>query len=141
MASTGVGVAFGAEYRREQIDLSPDLEFTTGDLSGQGGQTPPVHGAYDVKEVFAEIRVPLANHQPFADLLEMEGGYRYSDYSNIGGTNTYKIGGEWGPVPGHPLPRQLQPRRSRAEHGRAVLGPGVQAVRVAGSLRGIAPGG
>ncbi len=99
MASSGVGVAFGAEYRREQIDLSPDLEFTTGDLSGQGGQTPPVHGAYDVKEVFAEVRVPLANHQPFADLLQVEGGYRYSDYSNIGSTNTYKIGGEWGPVP------------------------------------------
>jgi iron complex outermembrane receptor protein len=113
-ASSGVGVAFGAEYRREQIDLNPDLEFTTGDLSGQGGQTPPVHGAYDVKEVFAEIRVPLANHQPFADLLQVEGGYRYSDYSNIGGTNTYKIGGEWGPVPDIHF---------RASYNRAVRAP------------------
>jgi iron complex outermembrane receptor protein len=99
LASSGVGIALGAEYRREQIDLSPDNAFATGDLSGQGGQTPPVHGAYDVKEAFGEIRVPLATHQPFADLLQLEAGYRYSDYSNIGGTNTWKIGGEWGPVP------------------------------------------
>ncbi len=98
-ASTGVGVAVGLEYRREQIDLNPDQEFVTGDLSGQGGQTAPVHGAYDVKEVFAEVRVPLADHQPFFDLLSLDGGYRYSQYSSIGSTNTYKIGGEWGPIP------------------------------------------
>ena len=113
-ASTGVGVAFGGEYRREQIDLSPDFEFTTGDLSGQGGQTPPVHGAYDTKEFFAEARLPIANHEPFFDLLQVEAGYRYSDYSNIGGTNTYKIGGEWGPIPDIHI---------RAAYNRAVRAP------------------
>ncbi|HLK26433.1 MAG TPA: TonB-dependent receptor [Caulobacteraceae bacterium] len=113
-ASTGVGVALGVDYVREQIDLSPDQEFVTGDLSGQGGQTPPVHGAYEVTEGYAELRVPIANHQPFADLLQLEAGYRYSDYSNIGGTNTYKIGGEWGPIPDIHF---------RASYNRAVRAP------------------
>jgi outer membrane receptor protein involved in Fe transport len=98
-ASTGVGVAFGAEYRREEISVTPDEEFQTGDLAGQGGQTTAVQGAFDVKEVFAEIRVPLADHQPGFYNLQMDAGYRYSDYSNIGGTNTYKVGGEWAPIP------------------------------------------
>jgi iron complex outermembrane recepter protein len=113
-ANEGVGVALGAEYRREAIDLNPDEEFTTGDLAGQGGQTAPVHGAYDAKEVFGEVRVPIAEKQPFFDLLSVDGGYRYSDYSSVGGTNTYKIGGEWGPVPDIHF---------RASYNRAVRAP------------------
>ena len=98
-ADHGVSVAFGGEYRREAISLSPDQEFTTGDLAGQGGQTPPVHGAYDVKEAFFEASVPLAENQPYFSDLRLTGGYRYSDYSSVGGTNTYKVGGEWAPTP------------------------------------------
>jgi iron complex outermembrane receptor protein len=113
-ADHGVGVAFGGEYRREAIDLSPDQEFVTGDLAGQGGQTAPVHGAYDVKEAFFEVRIPLAEHQPFFDDLSLDGGYRYSDYSSVGGTNTYKIGGEWAPVPDI---------RFRASYNTAVRAP------------------
>ena len=113
-ASSGVGVAFGAEYRREQISLTPDSEFQTGDLAGQGGQTTAVNGAYDTRELFAEIRVPLADHQPGFYNLAVDGGYRYSDYSNIGGTNTYKIGGEWAPV---------QDIQFRAAFNRAVRAP------------------
>jgi iron complex outermembrane receptor protein len=113
-ADNGVGVAFGVEYRREAISLSPDQSFVTGDLAGQGGQTPPVHGAYDAKEVFFEARVPLAEHQPFFEDLSLNGGYRYSDYSSVGGTNTYKIGGEWAPTPDV---------RFRAGYNRAVRAP------------------
>ena len=113
-ADHGVGVAFGGEYRREAIDLSPDQEFVTGDLAGQGGQTPPVHGAYDAKEAFFEVRIPLAEHQPFFDDLSLNGGYRYSDYTTVGGTNTYKIGGEWAPTPDI---------RFRASYNTAVRAP------------------
>ncbi|HEY3888587.1 MAG TPA: TonB-dependent receptor [Caulobacteraceae bacterium] len=113
-ADHGVGLAVGGEYRREQIDLSPDQEFLTGDLAGQGGQTAPVHGAYDVKEAFFEVRVPLAEHQPFFDDLSLNGGYRYSDYSSVGGTNTYKVGGEWAPTPDI---------RFRASYNTAVRAP------------------
>ncbi|HEX4198435.1 MAG TPA: TonB-dependent receptor [Caulobacteraceae bacterium] len=113
-ADQGVGVAFGGEYRREAISLSPDQEFLTGDLAGQGGQTAPVHGAYDVKEAFFEVRAPLASNQPFFYDLSLNGGYRYSDYSSVGGTNTYKVGGEWAPVPDI---------RFRASYNEAVRAP------------------
>jgi iron complex outermembrane receptor protein len=113
-ADHGVGIALGGEYRREAIDLSPDQEFVTGDLAGQGGQTAAVHGAFDVKEAFFEVRIPLAEHQPFFDDLSLNGGYRYSDYSTVGGTNTYKVGGEWAPVPDI---------RFRASYNTAVRAP------------------
>jgi iron complex outermembrane recepter protein len=113
-ADDGVGLAFGGEYRREAINLQPDQEFTTGDLAGQGGQTAAVNGAYDVKEAFFEVRVPLAEHQPFFDDLSLNGGYRYSDYTTVGGTNTYKIGGEWAPIPDI---------RFRASYNTAVRAP------------------
>jgi len=38
-ASSGVGLAFGAEYRQEGLTLETDTAFTTGDLAGQGGPT------------------------------------------------------------------------------------------------------
>jgi iron complex outermembrane recepter protein len=98
-STEGVGIALGAEYRREAISVNVDQEFSTGDLAGQGGQTPSVAGSFDVKEIFGELRVPIAEHQAFADRLSLDLGYRYSDYSNVGGTNTYKIGGEWAPIP------------------------------------------
>lgn len=114
LSSEGVGIALGAEYRREAINVNVDQEFATGDLAGQGGQTPSVAGSFDVKEIFGELRVPIAEHQAFADRLSLDLGYRYSDYSNVGGTNTYKIGGEWAPIPD---------LKFRAAFNRAVRAP------------------
>ncbi|MEI9964879.1 MAG: hypothetical protein WDM92_09330 [Caulobacteraceae bacterium] len=90
-ATDGVGVNFGAEYRREQLDQVPDETSLSGDLSGAGGAAPPVHGAFDVKELFAEVRAPLIQDAPFIKSLSFEGGYRYSQYSLSGDTNTYKL--------------------------------------------------
>jgi len=113
-ADKGVGLAFGGEYRREAISLSPDQEFATGDLAGQGGETPPVHGAFDVKEAFFEVTAPLASNLPGFYDLSLNGGYRYSDYSSVGSTNTYKVGGEWAPIPDI---------RFRASYNSAVRAP------------------
>src|SRR5581483_1605536 len=46
----GVGVNFGTEYRKESLDLNPDQEFQTGDLTGQGAPTLPVSGNFRVLE-------------------------------------------------------------------------------------------
>jgi iron complex outermembrane receptor protein len=94
-STDGVGIAVGAEYRREASELRVDSEFDSGDLAGQGGPTHGTAGAYDVKELFGEIRVPLAQDAPFAKDLSLEAGFRYSDYSTSGGVNTYKVGGDW----------------------------------------------
>src|SRR5688572_10978641 len=95
---TGLVVNFGAEYRDEKTNFTVDEAFRTGDLSGQGGATLPVHGRFDVAELFAEARIPLIEGKSFAQTLSFEAGYRYSDYSTGFTTDTYKAGLDWAPV-------------------------------------------
>ena len=90
-AKDGVGIALGAEYRRENLVLSVDNEEASGDLSG-GSQKKSDAGTYEVKEVFGELRAPLIQDHPFIKSLGVEAGYRYSDYSTAGETDTYKLG-------------------------------------------------
>jgi outer membrane receptor protein involved in Fe transport len=94
-ATDGIGVAFGTEYRRESLDLNVDQEFSSGDLSGQGGPTKGVSGSFDVYELFGEMRVPIVQDMPFVKSLTTDIGYRFSDYSSTGTTNTYKIDLDW----------------------------------------------
>ncbi|HEV2531126.1 TonB-dependent receptor domain-containing protein [Phenylobacterium sp.] len=95
-ATDGVGVALGGEYRRDALDLRADAEFTSGDLSGQGGPTKSNSGSVDVYELFGEARIPIAQDMPFAKDLSLELGYRFSDYSSAAHTtNAYKIAGNW----------------------------------------------
>jgi outer membrane receptor protein involved in Fe transport len=77
------------------------------------------------------MRLPLANHQAFADNLALEAGYRYSKYSEGFDTNTYKLGLEWAPV---------KDVRFRGSYQRAVRAPNIgelftpQAVGLDGSV-------
>jgi outer membrane receptor protein involved in Fe transport len=116
-ATTGVAIALGAEYREEFLSRTVDSAFATGDLAGQGGPTLGVEGGFDVTELFGEMRVPLVEDAPFVKQLTLDLGYRYSDYSNFGGTNTYKIGGDWAPI---------DDLRFRGGYNRAVRAPNVQ---------------
>jgi len=121
-ANSGVGVAFGLEYRKEHLELQTDVAFQTlpsSDLAGQGAPTLPVSGDFDVKEAFAEVRIPIIEDS-FIYNLSLEAGYRYSDY-NFGGrsvsTDTYKIGLDLSIV------RDV---RFRAAYNRAVRAPNIQ---------------
>lgn len=98
-AKNGIGVAFGVERRVEKLQLDTDVEFTTGDLSGQGGPTIGLGGKYTVKEVYGEFRAPLIEGAQFAHLLSVNGSARHSDYSTNQKTNSYGFGIEWAPVP------------------------------------------
>lgn len=117
LASSGVGVAFGTEYRKETLQLLTDAEFSSGDLAGQGGPTKSVSGKFSVYEFFGEVRAPLIENKPFFDSLVVTGGYRYSHYSTAGSTNTYKGGVEYQPI---------NPIRFRASYNRAVRAPNIQ---------------
>ena len=117
LANDGVGVALGAEYRRESLSLIVDQEFASGDLSGQGGPTLGNHGSFDVYELFGEARLPLMQDQPLAKDLTVELGYRFSDYNTAANTtHTYKFGVNWSPVDDIKL---------RASYNRAVRAPNV----------------
>jgi outer membrane receptor protein involved in Fe transport len=96
-AKSGVAVAFGYERRTEKIDLDTDVVVSTGSLSGSGGPTPPISGKYTVNDYFAEVRAPLVEGAPMADLISVNGSFRRSSYSTNVDTNTYGIGADWAP--------------------------------------------
>ena len=97
-ADNGVGVNFGTEYRREQLAENFDAEQLSGDLSGSGGASPPANGSFDVYELYTEVRAPIVTNLPFAKEITFDAGYRFSDYSTAGTTNTYKFEGDWAPT-------------------------------------------
>jgi iron complex outermembrane recepter protein len=116
-ASDGLGVAFGAEYRSERSELRTDANYQSNDLAGQGAPTLDTFGQFDVRELFAEARLPLAQDKPFADTLSVEAGYRYSDYNLGFDTDSYKLGLQWSPVSDVMV---------RGSYQRAVRSPNVQ---------------
>ena len=116
-ANDGLAVAFGAEYRSERSELRTDANFQSNDLAGQGAPTLDTFGQFDVKEVFAEARMPLLQDKPFADTLSLEAGYRYSDYNLGFNTDSYKLGLQWAPIGDVML---------RGSYQRAVRSPNIQ---------------
>ena len=91
-----LGFALGAEYRKEKSSFNPD------DLAAQGltftNSLAVDAGKFDVKEAFAELRAPLLRDQPFAYRLEVGAAIRFSDYSTIGNTTTWKVDGAYAPI-------------------------------------------
>ena len=45
-----------------------------------------------------ELNAPLLADRPFAELLELNGAVRFSDYSTSGSTTTFKAGLNWKPI-------------------------------------------
>lgn len=91
-----ISAAVGVEFRDDKYRYMPgatDLAMEYG--SASRGIT---QGGFSVSEAFAEVRIPLLSDKPFADVLALEGAARYSDYSNFGGANTWRVGLEWGPT-------------------------------------------
>jgi outer membrane receptor protein involved in Fe transport len=132
-AETGIGLNLGAEYRKEALDFKVDQAFSSGDLAGQGGPTPPVAGSFDVRELFAEAQIPIIEHN-FIDEFKIGAGYRYSNYHVAGNsfnTDTYKIEADLAPI---------QDLRFRGSYNRAVRAPNIvelffpQALGLTGSV-------
>jgi len=92
-----IGWAAGLEYREEEFDFRPSDALAQGALLGFNS-APPVSGGFDVYDVYGEFYAPILSGVTGAQTLALEGAYRLSDYSTVGQTEAYKIGGEWAPV-------------------------------------------
>ncbi|MBU3079037.1 TonB-dependent receptor domain-containing protein [Sphingomonas quercus] len=57
--------------------------------------TAPVRASQNVGEGAIEVNVPILRDVPFARSLDLNGAFRYTDYSVSGGAKTWKIGGDW----------------------------------------------
>jgi outer membrane receptor protein involved in Fe transport len=90
-----VGAAVGMEFRTVDLRETPDFLRVNGLVSGNAQS--PIQGAFDVKEYFAEVNVPVLANVPFAKSLDLNAGVRVSDYSNFGETTNAKFGFEYRP--------------------------------------------
>ena len=109
-----VGFAVGAEYRREDLFFQADPLVEAGRTFYNALPTFAPE-PFEVKEAFAEIRLPLLADRPFFEELTLSGAVRVSDYdSAVGTTYAYNAGIEWQPIPDV---------RLRAQYGRSVRAP------------------
>ena len=123
----------GLEYRREKAVANPDANLRAGNSIGFGSSTP-LTAKFNVKEAYAELKLPILDDMPFVHSLGLEAGVRYSKYKNAttidnGGvisnfansfTNwTWKLGGDWEPIPDI---------RFRAMYQRAVRAPNLNEI-------------
>ena len=91
-----LGLAAGLEYRDLKGRFDPDPVVAAGFSSDIPAL--PTKGGYNVKEAYAELNAPLLNNVAFANLLELNGAVRFSDYSTSGSTTTFKAGVNWKPI-------------------------------------------
>lgn len=88
MPAGRVQMALGAEYRRQEINDTPDQNSINGNLLGLTASVP-TRGKDAVKEVFGEIYVPVRQN------LNLNASVRHTDYDSYGSDQTYKIAAEW----------------------------------------------
>ncbi|WP_129793053.1 TonB-dependent receptor domain-containing protein [Sphingosinicella sp. CPCC 101087] len=115
-ASEPVAFAAGLEWRSISAQFIPDTALSSGDVVGFNAGLPTA-GAYNVKEAFAELRVPIVR-DGFIYGIDLNGAARYSDYSlaAVGGVWTYAGGVEIAPIRDIAL---------RAQYQRAVRAPNI----------------
>jgi outer membrane receptor protein involved in Fe transport len=89
--------ALGADYRGSNFDYHPDHGLVTND-SFSYDTSIPTAGTQNVREVFAELLVPVLKDLPFIQELSLDLGARRSQYDLFGGVNTWKADLNWKPV-------------------------------------------
>jgi outer membrane receptor protein involved in Fe transport len=98
-AHDGVALNLGFEHRLETLNFAPDAAELSGDLAGYAGASVAIDAKYGVNEGFLEMRVPIAQGKTGIYDLTIDSGYRYSDYTTAGVTDTYKFEVQYAPLP------------------------------------------
>ncbi|KQT32903.1 hypothetical protein ASG29_08950 [Sphingomonas sp. Leaf412] len=93
LASQGVAVALGAEYRSELDRNTRNAAAARDDLGAESRFTQTV------LESNIELQAPLIEDQSWTDLLQVNAGYRLSKYNRLQGKfDTWKVEGLWSPI-------------------------------------------
>ncbi len=110
-----VRFAGGIQYRQDSFAFRPDASLAQtnpitphlgagglpdgGNIGGSeiAGFNPsqPLTGETNSYEFFAELLVPVLSGLPFIQQLDLNLGYRTSDYSTVGWVNAYKADLDW----------------------------------------------
>lgn len=110
-----ISLVAGVEWREETYDFRADTNSETGNFAGAGGPALPVAGGIKVSELFMEAIVPLVTDAGFLNSLNLDLGYRMSDYDNSGNEDTYKLG----------FSADMGMVRARGGYNRAIRAPNI----------------
>ncbi|MET0279878.1 MAG: TonB-dependent receptor [Steroidobacteraceae bacterium] len=90
--------AAGASWRKNSFEFLPaDILAQSSVFDGVVGVNPlsSNDSSDTVKDIFSELLVPVLADVPFAKHLNLELGYRYSEYRFAGKVSTWKALGDW----------------------------------------------
>jgi len=82
-----IGVAVGAEWRREKLKMQPDELLAAGEIYGLANTI--INGQRDVKSGFIEVRTPFLKN------FEMDFAGRWDKYPGLGTNFVPKVGAKW----------------------------------------------
>ena len=94
-----IGVAIGGEWRREETSATGRDRDTAGRYLFLNGGPDFPEAAYESKEVFAELSIPLFRDSMLGEYAELSGSYRYADYSTVGAQDVYGVNLVYRPIP------------------------------------------
>lgn len=115
--SAGIaGAAFGAEFRRIEIDDTPSAFEQNNNAWGQSG-AQPTRGTDKIAEIFGEVEVPLLAGLPLVEQLTFNGSARAFKYDTVEDSDyVWKVGMGWQIIPS---------LRLRATNGTSYRAPGL----------------
>ncbi|MGZ5715569.1 MAG: TonB-dependent receptor plug domain-containing protein, partial [Caldimonas sp.] len=93
MSAGPLGIAFGAEGRKEKYNFSANPTIQTGDISGYGGNFLDVDKSRTVEALFGEANIPIVKN------LEANLAVRYDHYQGVGSSTNPKGSLRWQPTP------------------------------------------
>lgn len=100
-----VQLAVLAGYRKNTYEFTPDADTTPfsgfapgANIEGLAFQLPVPKKSINVKEIAAQIDIPLISDKPFFQELAIGAAGRISDYSVTGSVTSYEADARWRPI-------------------------------------------
>lgn len=108
-----IAVAVGGVHTADKFAFTADSNSLAGNFAGAGGPAVPVSGKISVSELFMEAGVPVLRDMGLFKSLDLDLGYRISDYNRAGRAETFKVG----------FSADLGMFRTRGGYNRAIRAP------------------
>jgi iron complex outermembrane receptor protein len=130
-AGQPIAMALSLEQRKVLAYTRSDAALQVpGEVLGNVATTPDRSGAFKLREYAIELLVPVIKDKPLVRALNLELGYRQTDFSTAGKSEHYggwKYGGEWTPIQSLRFRGMLQ-KATRAPNVNELFAPVVTGV-------------
>lgn len=107
--------AFGVQYREMDFNFQPDSGLAPGLVAGFNEQLP-IKGYLDWYDVYTEALIPVLKDLPLVQELSLTAGFRLTENSRSGSSDTWKLNGDW---------KINDYLRARGGYQKAIRSPGI----------------